>query len=101
MRRIRKYLDEKAAQTLMHALIIGRMNYCDGILYGLYQQGNLQSSNAIRICGPWMCHIIPVLRKLHWLPVQFRIQFKLIIITFKVTNGQGSIYLQELIRLDH
>ena len=33
------------------------------------------------------------------LPVQFRIQFKLIIITFKVIKGQGPMYLQELVRL--
>ena len=46
-----------------------------------------------------MCHITPVLRELHWLPVQFRIQFKLIIITFKVIKGQGPMYLQELVRL--
>ena len=46
-----------------------------------------------------MCHITPVLRELHLLPVEFRIQFKLIIITFKVIKGQGPIYLQELVRL--
>ena len=46
-----------------------------------------------------MCHITPVLRELHWLPVQFRIQFKLIIITFKTINGQRPIYLQELVKL--
>ena len=39
------------------------------------------------------------MRELHWLPVQFRIQFKLIIITFKVIKGQGPMYLQELVRL--
>ena len=39
-----------------------------------------------------MCHITPVLRELHWLPVQFRIQFKFIMITFKVINGHGPIY---------
>ena len=46
-----------------------------------------------------MCHITPVLRELHWLPVQFRIQLKFIMMTFKVINGHGPIYLQELVKL--
>ena len=46
-----------------------------------------------------MCHITPVLRELHWLPVQFRIQFKFIVITFKAINGQGPMYQQELVKL--
>ena len=35
IRRIRKYLDENAAQKLIHTIIIGRIDYCNGILYGL------------------------------------------------------------------
>ena len=105
VRRIRKYLDEKTTQTLIHALIIGRIDYCNSILYGLPAKElaklqRLQNSAARIIFNiPRMCHITPVLRELHWLPVQFRIQFKLIIITFKVIKGQGPMYLQELVRL--
>ena len=32
---------------------------------------------------------------LHWLPVEFRIHFKIIIITFKAIHGQAPLYLQE------
>ena len=39
VRRIRKYLDEKASQTLIHALVTGRIHYCKNVLYG-YQPGN-------------------------------------------------------------
>ena len=105
MRRIRKYLDKKASQTLIHALVIGRIDYCNSILYGLPAREltklqRLQNSAARIIFNiPKMCHITPVLRELHWLPVQFRIQFKFIMITFKVINGQGPIYLQELVKL--
>ena len=105
VRRIRKYLDEKTTQTLIHALIIGRIDYCNSILYGLPAKElaklqRLQNSAARIIFNiPRMCHITPVLRELHWLPIQFRIQFKLIIITLKVIKGHGPIYLQELVRL--
>ena len=105
VRRIRKYLNEKATQALVHALIIGRIDYCNSILYGLPTSDlaklqRLQNSAARIIRNiPRTCHIIPVLRELHWLPVQFGIQFKLTIIAFKVINGRSPIYLQELVRL--
>ena len=34
---------------------------------------------------------------LHWLPVEFRILLKIIIIPFKGVHGQAPVYLQELI----
>ena len=55
----------------------------------------IDSNMCLRI--PRFYHISPILRKLHWLPVEFRIQFKIIIITFKVIHGQAPVYLQELI----
>ena len=42
-------------------------------------------------------HNSPILCMLHWLPVEFRIHFKIIIITFKAIHGQAPVYLQELI----
>jgi len=105
VRRITKYLNEKSSRTLIHALVIRRIDYCNSILYGLparelIKLQRLQNSAARIIFNiPKMCHITPVLRELHWLPVQFRIQFKCIMITFKIINGHGPIYLQELIKL--
>ena len=46
---------------------------------------------------PRFYHISPILCTLHWLPVEFRIHFKIIIITFKAIHGQAPVYLQELI----
>ena len=40
-------------------------------------------------------HISPVLYKLHWLPVKFRIQFKLILLVFKALNGLAPSYLSD------
>ena len=34
IRRIRKYLSYKSAQTLILALVIGRLDYCNSLLYG-------------------------------------------------------------------
>ena len=44
---------------------------------------------------PRFCHITPVLRDLHWLPVSSRIEFKIMLITYKVPHDRAPIYIQE------
>lgn len=44
-------------------------------------------------------HITPVLASLHWLPINFRIQFKIVLISFKCMNGLAPPYLSELLQL--
>ena len=45
------------------------------------------------------CHVRPLLFNLHWLPVKFRIDFKILLLTYKAINGLAHFYLQELINL--
>lgn len=42
-------------------------------------------------------HITPLLRDLHWLPVASRIQFKILLLTFKALNGLAPPYLAGLL----
>uniref|UniRef100_A0A8C6L0J4 Myosin XVI n=1 Tax=Nothobranchius furzeri TaxID=105023 RepID=A0A8C6L0J4_NOTFU len=42
-------------------------------------------------------HMTPVLESLHWLPVCFRINFKVLLMVFKCLNGLGPSYLSELL----
>lgn len=44
-------------------------------------------------------NISHMLASLHWPPVKFKIQFKLLLITYKVLNKQGSSYSKDLIAL--
>ena len=41
--------------------------------------------------------VTPLLKKLHWLPVEQRIQFKILLTTFKCLNGKGPSYLTDLL----
>ena len=43
--------------------------------------------------------ITPVLKSLHWLPVNRRIQFKILLITFKCLHGSAPNYLIDLIQI--
>ncbi len=42
-------------------------------------------------------HITPIFKDLHWLPVQQRINLKILLFTFKCLHGQAPKYLQDLL----
>ena len=107
IRKIRKYLTKDLTVTLVHALVISRLDYCNSILYGLpaYQIVKLQrvQNTAARLVYiiPRFVHISPYLKELHWLPVKFRIKFKITILTFQAIHGHGFALkcLCELVRI--
>ena len=56
-----------------------------GLLLKVTRKLQLIQNSAARLVtgsGRWD-HITPVLRDLHWLPVRFRAQFKVLVLTFK------------------
>ena len=103
LRSIRKYLFKDNTKTLIHAFISSRVDYCNSLLYGLpeYQLNKLQRVQnmcARLICNESKyCHITPLLVDLHWLPVKFRIEFKILLIVFKIFKGFAPSYLSFLI----
>jgi len=44
-------------------------------------------------------HITPVLADIHWLPVRYRIEYKIALLTYKALTIQQPQYLSELICL--
>ncbi len=99
LRRIRKYLSREATETLVHAFIFSHIDYCNGLLYGLpkYQIQKLQriQNMAAKLVfqQPKFSHVTPLLTQLHWLPVEYRIQFKLLMLTFKGLHGLAPEYI--------
>ena len=79
----RKYIDEKNAKIVVHALVTAKLDSSNSLLYGLPQNliSRLQSiqNTAARVvtCTRKFYHTTPVLRQLHWLPVRYRIVFKI------------------------
>ncbi|XP_061925738.1 uncharacterized protein LOC133664821 isoform X2 [Entelurus aequoreus] len=70
-----------AAETLIHAFITSRLDYCNGILYDssckILKLQYIQNSAARLLTHTRSReHITPVLQKLHWLPSPHRIHFK-------------------------
>ena len=104
IRRIRKYLSRQCTETLIHSFISSRLDYCNSLLYRLpdiqiNQLQRVQNSCARLVCNALKyCHITPLLIDLHWLPVRFRIDFKILLITYKILNGLAPLYLCQLIK---
>ena len=44
-------------------------------------------------------HITPILKELHWLPVQYRIQYKILTITYKALHDQSPVYIRNLLEI--
>ena len=42
-------------------------------------------------------HVTPLLYKLHWLPIQYRIDYKIILLCFKALNNIAPVYISELL----
>ena len=101
--KIRLFLDKHSTKSLVQALVISKIDYCNSLLSNLpkrltYKLQKVQNS-AARIIERTRRrdHITPVLRELHWLPVIYRIKFKVLLITYKCKQGIAPIYLQNLI----
>jgi hypothetical protein len=102
---IRKYLSIAAVKTLVQALVTSRLDYANSLLYGLPKSSlnRLQrvQNMAARVItqSSRRAHITPVLIQLHWLPVPYRITYKVLIMTFKALHCLSPTYMNELISL--
>ena len=105
--RIRKYLTDENLKLLVNTLVISRLDYCNSILYGLSKREldklqRVHNTAARLITGTKQYdHVKPALQKLHWLPVESRIIFKVILITFKILHGLSPAYLSSLLQEYH
>ena len=44
-------------------------------------------------------HITPVLRQLHWLSVEYRVKFKILLLTFNALHGKAPSYIRDMLHL--
>ena len=101
--RLRRYLSRKSLETLVHSMISTQLDYCNSLFIGLpsflvYRLQKIQNTAARIVTGTRKRdHITPVLVSLHWLPVEKRIKFKILVIVYKCIHGLAPAYLSELI----
>ncbi len=103
LRQIRDCLDDDSTRTVVVALVLSRLDYCNAILAGLPDltlsplTRVLHAAARIVLKIGYRDHITPALRQLHWLPIQERIKFKLCLLMFNVVHGCSPSYLQDMV----
>ena len=104
---MRPFLTTKQLQILTQALVISSLDYCNALYYGI----DSALLNQLQIIPNSACRTIFGLKKresvsehlkrLHWLKVKERIQFKILLLVYKSLNGQSPDYLSELIKYNN
>ena len=103
IRSIRNMLTDNACSQLIHALVTVCIDYCNSLLYGLPDcslsrlQRILNTAARILCKIPKFDHISKTLLDLHWLPIQQRILFKILILTYQAYHETAPQYLCDLI----
>ena len=103
IKRISQFLPRDKLEMVLHAFVTSRIDYCNGLLYGLpdceiakLQRVQNAAARLLMSCKKYD-HIMPVLINLHWLPVRCRINFKILLLTFKALYGMAPSYIIDLI----
>uniref|UniRef100_H3AG61 Reverse transcriptase domain-containing protein n=1 Tax=Latimeria chalumnae TaxID=7897 RepID=H3AG61_LATCH len=101
--RLRPVLPHDSLSTLMYAFVSSRLDYCNALYAGLplkaIRRLQLVQNSAARVVNnvSRFDHITPTLRELHWLPIRWRITFKVLVLVFKALNGFGPAYLRDFL----
>ena len=102
--KIRNSLDKNTAKTAINALVTPHLDYGNGLLYGICKrlENKLQvaQNSAVRVITGLKKHdhITKHRKDLHWLPINARIQYKLLTTIWKALNDQAPEYIKHLIK---
>ena len=96
IRRIRKFLNQIATCTIIHAFITRQNDCCKGLMNGppenlIKKLQRVQNTAAKLVFNLRKCdHIIHTLVTHHWLPVKNRIEFKTLLTVFKGLHARDQ-----------
>jgi len=103
LRHIRPLITVDAAKTIAFSIVGARLDYCNSLLFGtaacnldrlLCVQNTLASAVLQK---PFSAHSIELRRELHWLPFRQRIEYKIVVITYKAKDSGLPVYLHDLL----
>ncbi|XP_030832016.1 uncharacterized protein LOC115920406 [Strongylocentrotus purpuratus] len=100
---IRRVLDRKTTLTLIHAFVTSKLDTCNALLPNLPANELMKLQRIQNIAAritekaTGLTSTTSLLRNLHWLPINKRIHFKILLLTYKSLSNSTPSYLSELI----
>ena len=107
LKHISKFVSNSCLKTLAASFILSRLDYCNALYKNLnkYQIDQLQKlqnfAAKVVMSKSLYDHVTPCLIELHWLPVSFRIDYKIAVLSFKCLHNLAPTYLSDLIEEYH
>ena len=99
LRRLRRCSTEAVTKTIATSLVSSKLDYCNSILYNIPNR-EINNVQSVQNClarvvtrSPRFCSVTPLLKSLHWLPVQFKIKHKICTLTYKVIHSCQPVYM--------
>ena len=103
----RHLIDKEMTKSLMQALVLSKLDYCNSLFKGTSEY-NLDKLQRIQNMACWVINnlkkydnITKHLQDLHWLRVQERINYKILVMVFKCKHKLAPTYLQDLITFEY
>ena len=102
---IRQYISTRDCCTVIHAVTSSKLDYCNALLFGLPNSATYQLQRAQNTAARIVTrtkkfeHITPALINLHWLPVHSRIDYKILLLTYKAIHSLTPEYLSDILQL--
>jgi hypothetical protein len=103
LRTIRPMLDYDSAVLLANALVSSKLDFCNSLYSGLpksslHKLQLVQNSLARSVFSARKFdHVTPLMHKLHWLPIEQRISYKVALLTYKTLHYNSPSYLSGLL----
>ena len=107
LRRIRRHIPLSTAKTISNALISSRLDYCNSLLNNIAKQ-DVSKLQRVQNClarvvlrAPRFSPSLPLRKQLHWLPVNYRIKFKLSTLAYRALAIHQPHYLASLLHFSN
>ena len=103
--KISNVLTLDTTKILIHAFVVSKIDSYNSLIFGLPNhlidklQHLLNAADRLIKVANKYDSITPILKELHWLPIEQRIIFKINLSTFKCLNNLAPPYLKELLSL--
>lgn len=97
--KVKPFLCFRDFEKATHGFISSRLDFCNSLYSGVTSSsiGQLQLVQNAAVGTHKRDHISSILASLHWLPVSFRIDFKILTLVFKTLHKLAPTHLADLL----